>query len=79
MPSVPATTAAAAITNFGGQFENQQRATARLKIIIPISVFLIFVLLFAFVFGGAIPIPGDAGAMAYRNYLMPGICSTYCK
>ncbi len=31
---------------WGGQFENQQRALARLKIIIPISVFLIFVLLF---------------------------------
>ena len=30
---------------WGGQFENQQRANARLKIIIPISVFLIFVLL----------------------------------
>ena len=34
---------------------------------------VIFVLLFAFVFGGAIPIPGDAGASAYREYLMPGI------
>ncbi len=34
---------------------------------------VIFVLLFAYVFGGAIPIPGDAGADAYRNYLMPGI------
>ncbi len=31
---------------WGGQFENQQRAIARLKIIIPISVFSIFVLLF---------------------------------
>jgi cobalt-zinc-cadmium resistance protein CzcA len=31
---------------WGGQFENQQRAIARLKIIIPVSVFLIFVLLF---------------------------------
>ena len=34
---------------------------------------VIFVLLFAYVFGGAIPIPGDAGANAYREYLMPGI------
>ena len=34
---------------------------------------VIFVLLFAYVFGGAIPIPGDAGADAYLNYLMPGI------
>ena len=34
---------------------------------------VIFVLLFAYVFGGAIPIPGDAGADAYRSYLMPGI------
>jgi cobalt-zinc-cadmium resistance protein CzcA len=31
---------------WGGQFENQQRATARLKFIIPLSVLLIFVLLF---------------------------------
>ncbi|MGE5526892.1 MAG: efflux RND transporter permease subunit, partial [Rhodospirillaceae bacterium] len=31
---------------WGGQFENQQRATARLKVIVPLSVFLIFVLLF---------------------------------
>jgi heavy metal efflux system protein len=31
---------------WGGQFENQQRAIARLKIIIPLSVFLIFVVLF---------------------------------
>ena len=37
---------------------------------------VIFVLLFAYVFGGAIPVPGaspDAGASAYREYLMPGI------
>jgi ABC transporter DrrB family efflux protein len=39
---------------------------------------VIFVLLFAYVFGGAIPIPGAEGgaapdANAYRNYLMPGI------
>jgi ABC transporter DrrB family efflux protein len=34
---------------------------------------VIFVLLFAYVFGGAIPIPGDAGSDAYRQYLMPGI------
>jgi cobalt-zinc-cadmium resistance protein CzcA len=31
---------------WGGEFENQQRAMARLLIIVPISVFLIFVLLF---------------------------------
>lgn len=34
---------------------------------------VIFVLLFAYVFGGAIPIPGDANPDAYRQYLMPGI------
>ncbi len=33
---------------------------------------IMFVLLFAYVFGGAIPI-GDGGAEVYRNYLMPGI------
>jgi cobalt-zinc-cadmium resistance protein CzcA len=31
---------------WGGQFENQQRAVARLKIIVPLSVLMIFVLLF---------------------------------
>jgi cobalt-zinc-cadmium resistance protein CzcA len=31
---------------WGGEFENQQRAMARLKIIVPVSIFLIFVLLF---------------------------------
>jgi ABC transporter DrrB family efflux protein len=37
---------------------------------------VIFVLMFAYVFGGAIPIPGadpDAGAQAYREFLVPGI------
>ena len=33
---------------------------------------IMFVLLFAFVFGGAIPLPGY-GPNAYREYLMPGI------
>src|ERR1017187_6309980 len=32
--------------NWGGQFENQQRATKRLEVIIPISALLIFSLLF---------------------------------
>ncbi|MFI5178088.1 MAG: efflux RND transporter permease subunit [Vicinamibacterales bacterium] len=31
---------------FGGEFENQQRAMARLAVIVPVSVFLIFILLF---------------------------------
>ena len=31
---------------WGGQFENQQRAMARLKIVVPIAVGLIFMLLF---------------------------------
>jgi ABC transporter DrrB family efflux protein len=37
---------------------------------------VIFVLMFAYVFGGAIPIPGadpEAGAQAYREFLVPGI------
>src|SRR3954466_9323102 len=34
---------------------------------------IMFVLLFAFVFGGAIPLPGYTGSNAYREYLMPGI------
>ncbi|MDQ7083795.1 MAG: CusA/CzcA family heavy metal efflux RND transporter [Sulfurovum sp.] len=31
---------------FGGEFENQQRASARLAIIVPLSLFLVFILLF---------------------------------
>ncbi len=31
---------------WGGEFENQQRAMSRLKLIVPVSVFLIFLLLF---------------------------------
>ncbi len=31
---------------YGGEFENQQRATARLGIIVPIALFLVFILLF---------------------------------
>lgn len=34
---------------------------------------IMFVLLFAYVFGGAIPIPGSADPNAYREFLMPGI------
>jgi ABC-2 type transport system permease protein len=34
---------------------------------------IMFVLLFAFVFGGAIPLPGYADPGAYREFLMPGI------
>jgi ABC-2 type transport system permease protein len=34
---------------------------------------IMFVLLFAFVFGGAIPIPGYSDPSAYREFLMPGI------
>lgn len=32
--------------NFGGEFENQERAMRRLMLIVPISVFMIFILLF---------------------------------
>jgi ABC-2 type transport system permease protein len=46
---------------------------------VPESIFfslvqpVIFVLMFAYVFGGAIPIPGEAASDAYRQYLIPGI------
>jgi hypothetical protein len=33
---------------------------------------IMFVLLFAFVFGGAIPVSGGGGVRAYREYLLPG-------
>lgn len=32
---------------YGGQFENQARATARLALVVPVSIFIIFVLLYA--------------------------------
>lgn len=32
---------------FGGQFENQQRASARLALVVPVSIVLIFVMLFS--------------------------------
>ena len=34
---------------------------------------IMFVLLFAYVFGGAIPVPGAGGTTAYREFLLPGI------
>src|ERR1041384_7964586 len=34
---------------------------------------VMFVLLFAYVFGGAIPVPGAGGHTAYREFLLPGI------
>ncbi len=34
---------------------------------------IMFVLLFAFVFGGAIPLPGYPDPGAYRQYLLPGV------
>jgi len=46
---------------------------------VPESIFfslvqpVIFVFMFAYVFGGAIPIPGEAASDAYRQYLIPGI------
>jgi cobalt-zinc-cadmium resistance protein CzcA len=39
---------------WGGEFENQRRAMARLEIIVPISILLIFLLLFV-AFGSALP------------------------
>jgi len=34
---------------------------------------IMFVFLFAYVFGGAIPVPGDPDPLAYRQFLMAGI------
>jgi ABC-2 type transport system permease protein len=55
-----------------------QRNLMRVPRIPELAIFAIlqsimFVLLFAFVFGGAIPLPGYTGSNAYREYLMPGI------
>ncbi|MEE9452477.1 MAG: efflux RND transporter permease subunit, partial [Gammaproteobacteria bacterium] len=41
------------VVTYGGQFENQQRAQARLMIIVPLSLFLIFLLLY-FAFSSAV-------------------------
>jgi len=57
---------------WGGEFENQQRAMARLAIIVPISLLLIFVLLFhafqsvrmALVILGNIPLAAIGGVLA---------------
>jgi cobalt-zinc-cadmium resistance protein CzcA len=40
------TLAPGSLVAWGGEFENQQRAMARLRVIVPLSVFLIFILLF---------------------------------
>src|SRR4051812_37896176 len=55
-----------------------QRNLMRVPRIPELAIFAIlqsimFVLLFAFVFGGAIPLPGYTDPNAYREYLMPGI------
>ncbi|MGH3666788.1 MAG: ABC transporter permease, partial [Acidimicrobiia bacterium] len=57
-----------------------KRNVIKIKRVPEILVFVLlspimFVLLFAFVFGGAIPLPGQEGAgpEAYREYLMAGI------
>src|SRR6187401_79889 len=55
-----------------------QRNLMRVPRIPELAIFAIlqsimFVLLFAFVFGGAIPLPGYPDSNAYREYLMPGI------
>ena len=55
-----------------------QRNLRRIPRIPELAIFAIlqsimFVLLFAFVFGGAIPLAGYPGPNAYREYLMPGI------
>ncbi|MDI5970106.1 ABC transporter permease [Streptomyces sp. SL13] len=58
-----------------------QRNLIRMKRIPEVVVFAViqpvmFVILFSYVFGGAIPVPGEKGAggpLVYRNYLMAGI------
>lgn len=55
-----------------------QRNLMRVPRIPELAIFAIvqsimFVFLFAFVFGGAIPLPGYPSSNAYREYLMPGI------
>jgi len=60
------------LVTWGGEFENQQRAMARLAVIVPISLLLIFVLLFdafqsvrtALVILGNIPLAAVGGIVA---------------
>ena len=75
-----ARTVPAAMSYFQGAttFEKPTGPIAAAAVVITIPI-VIFVLLFAFVFGGAIPIPGAdpttaPDASIYRQYLMPGIC-----
>jgi cobalt-zinc-cadmium resistance protein CzcA len=64
---------------WGGEFENQQRAMARLAIIVPISLLLIFVLLFnafqsirtALVILGTIPMAAIGGIVALAVTRIP--------
>ena len=66
-----------------GWLLNDTLAVARRHVIkitrVPESLFfaliqpVMFVLLFAFVFGGAINLGSSGGALAYREYLIPGI------
>jgi cobalt-zinc-cadmium resistance protein CzcA len=64
---------------WGGEFENQQRAMARLSIIVPISLLLIFVLLFdafasvriASVILGNIPLAAMGGVLALAVFGVP--------
>ena len=57
---------------FGGEFENQERAMKRLEVIVPVSVFLIFLLLFhafgsiknAAIILGEIPLAAIGGVIA---------------
>src|SRR5512145_2036694 len=71
-PAPPAGTAASAVRD--GRIV-AWRNLKRVPRIPELAIFAIlqsimFVLLFAFVFGGAIPLPGGG---SYREYLMPGI------
>ncbi len=61
--------------SWGGQFENQQRAAARLSIVVPIAIGLIFVLLFTAFGSGA---AGFVGACEHpfrldRRRIRPGV------
>ena len=76
--SIPATPLAGASSAIGDSLVVMWRNLKRIPRIPELAIFAIlqsimFVLLFAFVFGGAIALPGYPDPNAFREYLMPGI------
>jgi ABC-2 type transport system permease protein len=77
-PGAPTSPRGSLLTTLGDCWVVALRNLRRMTRIPEMVVFatiqpVMFVLLFAYVFGGAIPVPGHSGANAYRELLIPGI------